>query len=249
MRTSISKAIPLLVFIAAWQLYMILDPSSEFFVGSPGGVLVAIGELHGQGVLVESFLITLSEVVLGYSLALIVGNVIGISLWTIPRVSKTIHMYLLALSSVPLFALAPIFIFSLGTGFIAKVVIVFFSSVFLVIFQSFTGAKAVESEYRELMLSLNASQWQFVKYTILPGAAVWVVAGSKISIGGAIIGAFIAELISSSSGLGYIYLVAEGLFNVNQIWVAILGYITISFIVSYSTLPIERLATRYKQLH
>jgi NitT/TauT family transport system permease protein len=63
----------------------------------------------------------------------------------------------------------------------------------------------------------------------------------------ALLAAFVGEFISSNAGLGYHIIVAEGLFNVNQIWVGIIGLVIIALLFNYLTFPLERIAKNRSQ--
>ena len=79
-----------------------------------------------------------------------------------------------------------------------------------------------------------------------PTAIIWVLAGARINIGMALLGAFIGEFIGSSSGLGHLIIVAEGLFNVSQIWVGVFGIVIVALIFQALTLPVESWARRWR---
>ena len=61
------------------------------------------------------------------------------------------------------------------------------------------------------------------------------------------VGAFVGEVISSNAGLGHLIVVAEGLFNVNQIWASVLGFMIIALIMKILLKPLTTLADKYTQ--
>jgi NitT/TauT family transport system permease protein len=62
----------------------------------------------------------------------------------------------------------------------------------------------------------------------------------------ALLGAFVGEFIASRTGLGHLIVVAEGLYNVNLIWVGIFGIVGLAMAFLAITTPVERWARRWK---
>ncbi len=73
-----------------------------------------------------------------------------------------------------------------------------------------------------------------------------MLAGIRLNVGMALLGAFIGEFTSSRYGLGHLIIVAEGLYDVNQIWVGVICIKGLAIVLHSCTLPIERWASRWK---
>jgi NitT/TauT family transport system permease protein len=57
---------------------------------------------------------------------------------------------------------------------------------------------------------------------VLPSAFTWIVASLHISFGFALIGAIVGEFLGASQGLGQLIKQAQGTFNANGVWAAML---------------------------
>ena len=154
--------------------------------------------------------------------------------------------YLVALGSVPVFALGPVLIFWFGTGIWSKVVLGFLSTFVIALTQAYTGATEADPNLLRLTKAFGGTRSQAFSKIIVPSATIWVLSGIRLNIGMALLGAFIGEFISSRMGLGHLIIIAEGLYNVNQIWVGVIGIMSIAIFFHSCTLPIERWASRWK---
>lgn len=246
LKIAVLRIIPIVVLLAVWELIVVLSPNYEFFLGSPQGILAEASSLYNQGSLVRDFFVTALEALLGFIAGSVLGTAVGLGLWFSETTYRVTKPYLIALGSLPVFALGPILIFWVGTGILSKIVLGFLSTFVIAIVQAHTGATEADSNLLKMVKSYGATRRQSFRLVIAPSAVIWVMAGIRLNIGMALLGAFIGEFISSRMGLGHLIIVAEGLFNVNQIWVGVLGILSIALLFHFSTAPIEKWAKRWK---
>jgi NitT/TauT family transport system permease protein len=238
--------LPAIVILAGWQFFIWNSPDREFFVGSPLGIWKELKSLWNEQNLLWHIGVTTFETVLGFLTGTFFGTVIGLLFWFSDSIYKVAKPYLILLGSLPVFALGPILIFWFGTGIISKIAIGFLVTVIIALFQAYTGAKEADEKLLVMMYSFGASKWRTFLTIVAPSSIIWVLSGIRINISMALTGAFVGEFISSNEGLGHLIIVAEGLFNVNQIWAGIIGLITIALTLNYLTLPVEKWANRWK---
>jgi NitT/TauT family transport system permease protein len=241
------KLAPAIFILMAWQILIWLNPRYEFFVGSPKGIFLEAKELVINGVLLEAIGVTGLEAFLGFLAGSIVGTLTGLLLWYSKRLNSMLRIYISALGSVPIFALGPVLVFWFGTGLFSKIVLGFLSTFAIAVAQAFNGAYEADPNLQKLLRVFGASQKQIFMKLIVPSSVIWMLAGIRINIGLALLGAFIGEFIASRQGLGYLIIVAQGLYNVNQIWVGVLGIIFIASIFYVLTGPIEKWARRWQE--
>lgn len=232
--------------IGLWQLLILSRPTLEFFLGSPLGIGKEMVSLINLGTFQRDILVTAFEAVLGFFCGTGVGTVCGLALWFSKRIYATAKPYLTALGAIPVFVLAPILIFWFGTGMLSKIVLGFLSTFVIALAQAYSGASEADQNLQRLLAVFGATRAQIFQKVIVPSATIWVLAGIRLNIGMALLGAFIGEFIASNKGLGNLVIVAEGLYNVNQIWVGIIGIMLIAFTLSLLTEPIEKWARRWQ---
>jgi NitT/TauT family transport system permease protein len=238
--------LPALMLIALWQVYVMIVPKSEFFLGSPTGIFAEFLNLLLRGDLLTHFGVTITEAILGFLFGTLIGTITGLLLWFSESTYKIAKPYLIILGSLPVFALGPILIFWFGTGMLSKVIIGFLSTFVIAVSQAYIGTNEVDKNLITLMNAFGASKQQVFEEIVLPSSVIWVLSGIRINISMALLGAFVGEFISSKMGIGHLIIVSEGLFNVNAIWVGIFCLVLIALIFNILTTPIEFWAKRWK---
>ena len=240
------RCLPALVILSFWQVMILSKPEYEFFSGSPAGIVREMLGLVRAGTLQRDIGVTALEAILGFVIGSAIGTTCGLALWYSKRVYDMARPYVISLGSIPVFALGPILIFWFGTGIVSKIVLGFLSTFSIAVVQAYVGASETDQNLQKLLFVFGASRIQIFRKVIVPSATIWVLAGIRINIGMALLGAFIGEFISSNKGLGNLIILAEGLYNVNQIWVGIFGIVMIALVLSAATGPIERRAKRWQ---
>jgi len=209
--------LPAVLFLAIWQLFVQGAPRRQFFFGSPYAIIrVAVEELSA-GKILEDIAVTGLEIVLGLVAGSFLGTVLGLLLWTNSRVGHLARPYITIAGSVPVFALAPMLIIWFGTGLLSKVVMAAFSTCLVSVVQAYEGARSASAEHIRLARVLGASRGQILRKIVVPSALTWVLAGFRLNIGFAVIGAFIGEFVSSERGLGHYILRAGGLYDIPRV--------------------------------
>jgi len=243
---SILQILPGLAGVLLWQTIVYGVPRYEFFVGSPLGIIREFGVLWKEENLPIHAMVTTLEAILGFIAGCSIGTVVGLAMWGSQRAYEVSRPYLIALGSVPVFAFGPVLIFWFGTGMWSKIVLGFLSTFVIAVVQAHTGASEADANLLRVVKAFGGTQRQAFFKIIVPSATIWVLSGIRLNIGMALLGAFIGEFISSRMGLGHLIIVAEGLYNVNQIWVGTICIVAIAILFHASTIPIERWAKRWQ---
>jgi NitT/TauT family transport system permease protein len=244
--TIVLQFIPAIVVLAVWQGIVAITPRYDFTIGSPAGIIREFRVLAAVGNLPHHVGVTAFEAVMGFVAGTTVGTVVGLTMWSSKTAFVITRPYLVALGAVPVFAFGPVLIFWFGTGIWSKVVLGFLSTFIVALVQAYTGATEADPNLLRLTYAFGGTRSQAFFKIVVPSATIWVLSGIRLNIGMGLLGAFIGEFISSRMGLGYVIITAEGLYNVNQIWVGVLGIMGIALVFHACTLPIERWANRWR---
>lgn len=240
------QAAPGILIIAAWQAFVWINPHYDFTIGSPVGIIREFRILVSVGNLPRDIGVTALEAILGFAAGSIVGTITGLVMWTSKTIFTISRPYLVALGAVPVFAFGPVLIFWFGTGIWSKVILGFLSTFVVALVQAYTGAIETDPNLLRLTRAFGGTRSQTFFKIIAPSATIWVLSGIRLNIGMALLAAFVGEFISSRMGLGHLIIIAEGLYNVNQIWVGVIGIILIALTFHSCTLPVEKWANRWK---
>lgn len=234
----IIQAIPLIVFISIWQIYVTIVPEKQFIFSSPVKIIQALWGLIISLDLFRHAFITIFETVIGFVLGTFSGSVLGLMLWYSPRVARLSRPYILAIGAIPIFALAPVMIAWFGIGIFSKIMMAALSTVVIAIVQAYQGASSVEEKYIHLMHVMRARRSQIFTKIVIPSALIWVTNSMKLNIGFALLGAFIGEFISSEKGLGYLIVKSAGLYDMATVFAGCITLAGIALLLNYG---VERL--------
>jgi len=214
----------LVVVIGGWELLTRVGALDPFFFGRPSLVVLQIRDWIRDGTeagpLWTQVWVTLQEALLGFAIGVVAGIVCGIALGRVRLLSKIFGPYLKVLNSIPRIVLGSIFIVWLGLGLPSKVALAVVLVFFAVFFNAFQGTREVDRNLVANARILGASGRQVTWQVVLPSALTWIIASLHVSFGFALIGAIVGEFLGAQQGLGLLISQAQGTFNPNGVFAA-----------------------------
>ena len=232
--------IPLVVFLAFWELATMNSARNTFLFSRPSRVISTLVENILNGELVRHFGVTAFEAFAGLVLGVLVGSTIGFLLLYFPKVSKVSKYYVLALGSIPIFAIAPMMIIWFGVGISMKVAMAFFSTVFVAISQAYQGGLNVCKRDSDFFKLNGASNKQRFWKLTFPSSVDWLIQSLKLNSSLAVLGAFIGEFIASDRGLGFVIIRESARFNVSKVLAATICIVVLTLLFNYMATLIEK---------
>jgi len=157
--------------------------------------------------------VTSVETLIGFALGCIIGFMAGVILGEIAFLRKLLWPYVLASQVVPKLALGPIFIVWFGFGMTSTIVITALICFFPLLENTMTGLQSVSPDKRDLFRMLGASRWQTLIRLKIPSGLPVIMAGVRVAIVLALVGAVVGEFIGGSSGLGASVITAQGMMD------------------------------------
>ena len=233
-------------FLAFWQLG-VSDRNLAFF-SRPSIVAAKLVELMFDPDFHHDIVVTLTEIVIGYSIGAAAGLVLGFVLGRSRFLSDLLEPFIIGLYSIPKIALAPLFIVWLGLGMSSKVAVVVLATFFLVFFNTYSGLINLNEELVRLSRLMGASRLQCIFRVILPSAAHQIFIGLKTAVPYAVIGAVIGEYIGSNAGLGHFILYASQTYDAPALFSGIAALIVIVFVSNYGLTRLERYVIRWRHV-
>jgi NitT/TauT family transport system permease protein len=173
-----------------------------------------------------------SEVLLGLGLGASLGFAGGMVLGESPRLRRVLMPYVVLTQVVPKLALAPLFIVWFGFGWLPTVVITALICFFPLLENTATAMQQVDPQRLELFRMLRASRWQTLWRLKIPAGLPAVMAGLRVAVVLAWVGAVVAEFIGASKGLGALIIGAQGSMD-TPLMFAVLAVITVLGVVFY----------------
>jgi NitT/TauT family transport system permease protein len=190
------------VTLLVWEALVRLLAVPAFILPTPSSIFVALYRGIASALYVSHFGVTLFETLLGFVLGSTLAFALGIAVALSRRTEYFLYPFIVMFQSMPKVALAPLIIVWFGLGLTSKVISAALVAFFPLMVNTIVGLRSADEDRVNLMRSLAATRGQIFWMLQLPNALPYIFAGLEIAMIFALIGAIVAELIGSESGLG-----------------------------------------------
>jgi NitT/TauT family transport system permease protein len=208
--------------IFLWWLLTTLEWLSPFFFGDPLGVAQRLVRWFVSGSIFIHLYTTLLETMLAFVIGTLLGLGAGLWLALNPFLAVVTDPFIKAFNSMPRLIFAPIFALWFGLGIWSKVALGVTLVFFVVFFNVFQGVREVSPVVLANTRMLGASPRQLLAHVYIPSATSWVFSSLHNAVGIAFVGSVVGEYLGSEKGVGYLILLAEGVFDINSVIAGIL---------------------------
>ena len=202
-RRALRAGLPPLLLVATllgvWELYVDSGSDSSFVLPAPHAIAGAMW--NNAGLLAANLGPTAEEVGLGIALALLFGFVLAVLIHLSPILRRAVYPLAVGSQAVPIAVIAPLLVFWWGFGMLPKLVVIVVICFFPVLVTTVDGLSAVDPDQIKLLRTLDASRWQAFRFAELPTALPAALSGARIALAVAVIGAYIAESQTATSGV------------------------------------------------
>jgi len=193
--------LPIIFFVVSvllWEGVVRFFGVPEFIFPAPSKVIKFYYELGYT--LMWDTVATVSETLLGFALAAVLGVLLAIALVYSSFLYDLMYPPLVVLQVTPKIAIAPLLLLWFGYGYLPKIMIGFFISFFPVVVTTVHGLTSVEPEMLDLLHSLRASKWKIFWKARIPHALPYMFSGFQIAVTLSLIGAIVAEFVGAEVG-------------------------------------------------
>ena len=224
--TRLARSTPLVklaggvLVLGIWE--MVVRLFAPAYVARPSGILRVLPETLASEGMLRSAGVTLWAVVEGLIIAVVSGTVIGLAMGRVKIVDRLLRLYVNGLYAMPMVAILPLLTIWFGYSSAARLATVVFAAFFPIAMNASDGARSVPLEYLEVARACRA-RWTDVWFGItLPSSLPYLLAGLRLAVGRALVGAVVAEFFISIDGLGYFILFQSRTFHHDAAFVAVL---------------------------
>jgi ABC-type nitrate/sulfonate/bicarbonate transport system permease component len=198
LRETLPAAVLIALALGVWELYVDLGGVSPFVLPAPHSVATELWS--NSSLIFSNFLVTAEEVLLGLALALVAGSLIGVAIHLSPLVRRAVYPLAVGSQAVPIAVIAVLLVFWWGFGLFPKLVVIALICFFPVVVTTVDGLARVDPAQIKLLRTLDASRWQAFRFGELPAALPAALSGARIALAVGVIGAYIAETSTPTSG-------------------------------------------------
>jgi ABC-type nitrate/sulfonate/bicarbonate transport system permease component len=222
------RAMSVIVVLILWEIFG--RQVNPLFLSYPSAIARAGVQLLESGEFQRQALGSLQVFAIGLSVALVFGIGMGLMMGRYRLAEYLFDPYVYALDATPRVALIPLLLLWFGLGPSAKIAIVFLSGLFPVLMNTFSGVRTVSASLVDVGRAYGAGEGKMFAKIILPAALPFVMAGTRLAVGRALIGIITAEMFTAVTGMGallvrYSSAMATDKFFVPVIFLALLGVI------------------------
>ncbi|KAB2655746.1 ABC transporter permease [Brucella tritici] len=240
----------LVAVLGGWELGARTGLIDPFFFASPSGIAdqiwMWITEGTSQGPLSEQIIVTLEETALGFLIGAVGGIICGILLGRNKFLADVFSIYIKIANSIPRVVLGSIFIIALGLGMASKVALAVVMVFFVVFANAFQGVREADRALIANAQILGASRSQITRTVIVPSAMSWILASLHVSFGFALVGAVVGEFLGAKKGVGLMISTAQGTFNANGVFAAMVILAVLALVVEYIITLVENHLVKWR---
>ncbi len=238
------------VILGGWEVSARTGVADPFFFGQPSAIAATIWRwaTRGtpQGALWQHITVTLEETIMAFFIGVVAGVVAGFVLGRNRTLAAVFGPYVRMGNAIPRVILGSIFVIWLGLGMASKVALGVTLTFFIVFFNAFQGVREVDPNLVNNARVLGASPRQLSFDVMLPSALSWITSSLHTSFGFALVGAVVGEFLGANQGLGYLVASAQGAFNANGVFAAMVILSVVALIADALVTKLEHRLTPWK---
>jgi NitT/TauT family transport system permease protein len=201
-------AVLLAAVFAVWWIAAEQEWVAPYLVPHPADVWHTV--VRDWGSLMHHSYVTLYETVIGFALATVLGLATAVLIAYSRTMDKALYPIVLFAQVIPKIAIAPLLVVWFGNGLAPKIILAVLIAFFPVVISGVAGLRSTDPELLELSATMGASRWKTFRKIRFPNALPHLMAGEKVAVTLAVVGAVVGEFVGASEGLGYVLLLANG---------------------------------------
>lgn len=208
-RATFEASLGLVVLLVLWCFLSYSGAVPPFLLASPTDVLRAFVRLGSSAAYWYDVAISVFRISTGFLLSLIVALPLAAVLVMSPGIHRAVIPPISFIRYLPVPALIPFLILWFGIGEGEKIAVVFAGVFFQLILIVVDDLRAVPEELRDVARSFGASRWDLFSSVAFPNALPALYDAARITLAWAWGWVMLAEVVGSSSGIGYMIVRAQ----------------------------------------
>ena len=230
----------LISLIALWEILARIGVIDSFIMSQPSRILKTLTNLKNNGLL-KHLGVTCFETLTGFSLGVILGNLVALILWWSDFLSKVAEPYLVVLNALPKVALGPVIIIWAGAGMQAIIVMALAISLIVTVLEMLSGFLSTDPELIKMARTFRATRYQTFTKIIFPSNLHTLFNSLKINIGLSLVGVIAGEFLVSKAGLGYLIVYGGQVFQMDLVMTSVLILAVVAALLYWGVTKLERL--------
>lgn len=218
----VRSTVAAVLFFAIWQALVAARALDPVFVGSPAGIVQALGDELIGGRLWPDLEASGLEYLLGFGLGIVCAIVLGVLIGWFRFLEDVAEPFIAGFYSTPYIAFLPVIVLWAGIGLWSKVIIIFWATFFPMLINTVSGVKNTPPDFLRVARSFSVGRLRLLLTVVVPAAVPYILAGLRQSIGRGLVGVIVAEFYISNRGIGFFISKTTAAFETSQAFAAIL---------------------------
>ena len=235
---AVRQSVGLVLVIVVWQLGARgwLGPTTP----APTEVVTAGWDLVRGGEIWQHLAASTRRVGIGLAIGITIGVVLGAAAGTIRIAEDLVNAPIQVLRMMPAVALVPVFIIWFGIDETFKIALIIVAPIFPMYVNVFAGIRNVDQKLIEAARSLDLTRIEMLRFIILPGALPQTLVGLRQALGIGWLVLVVAEMQTTTVGLGFIMNDAKEYLRTDQIFLVLVIYAILGLITDLAVRLLER---------
>lgn len=234
----------LIAVLGIWELAARQFGLSALVLPAPSAVALSLWSGLASGYFWPHLWATLQALLLGLLIGSAVGLLAGMVLAESELLERVLKPYVVVSQVVPKLALAPLFVLWFGFGMLPTVLITALICFFPLMENTLTGLRQVDGQRLQLFRMLGATRLQTLLRLKLPTGLPAILAGLRVAVVLALVGAVVAEFMGASQGLGAVVIAAQGMMDTTLMFAALVLIAVMGLLLYQACLVLERYLLR-----
>lgn len=239
----------IVIVLLAWQISTAAGLVDVTFSSSPWRTAKAEVTLFRSGDIYPVLGATGYELLWGLLITFVAGIPIGLVLGRSKVLHDMTEPWVNILYSVPYVIFIPIIIFWFGISNTSRVLIIVWAGILPLIINVTTGVRNLDNDYNRVATVFCTPRLTFFRTVALPATLPYILAGIRLAVGRALVGAIVAELFLASKGLGFFVQNQTSNFNMDAAMAGIVILAVLALILNWTVRLIERRFTHWAGAH
>lgn len=236
-----------LTLLLGWEILAQINFIDVRLFSSPSLIISSFVPLLLSGELLYNTAISVQRVLWGFLAGAVPGIFLGISMGLSPFARSAIEPMIAATYPIPKLALMPLILLIFGLGETSKIFTIAIGVFYLVVINTMAGVLTIDKIYLDVAKNFGASRKNFYLTVAFPGALPMIFAGLKLGMGMALILIVAAEMSAAKAGVGWMVWRAYDMFDIEQMFVALITLSFLGYVFSLLLDRIENLVLPWKQ--
>ncbi|MCC8953583.1 ABC transporter permease [Bradyrhizobium sp. Pear77] len=235
--------LPLLVVPLLWEIGVRSAIINANLFPPPSAIGAALIDLARAGMLWRDASASILRVLVGFSIATLAGVGLGLLLGRLSLLARYVLPLIEVIRPISVIAWIPIAILWFGLGDRPAWFLIALGAFFPIFTNTYDGARSLADVYVRVARCFGAPRALFIRQVLLPATVPHILTGMRIGLGTGWTCVIAAELVSATSGLGYMIQLARTTIETEKVLAGMLVIGLIGFAMNSLMLLIERRLT------